>query len=88
MQGITCTILSHVQIITIGTIGGDFTMSIFTYYAGIILDVFLYLLCSKLCQQRHSADSHIWYQVEPFSDITHITDTSMPDLISQLCGEL
>ena len=32
-------------------LGGDCTIHIksFTYYAGIMLDAFLYLLCSKLC---------------------------------------
>ena len=33
-------------------LGGDCTIHIkfFTYYASIMLDAFLYLLCSKLCQ--------------------------------------
>ena len=45
------TILPHMQIITMHALGGDCTIHIkfFTYYAGIMLDAFLYLLCSKLC---------------------------------------
>ena len=36
--------------LTMRTLGGIGTMhKIFTYYAGIMLDAFLYLLCSKLC---------------------------------------
>ena len=44
------TILAHVQIITMRALGSDCAIRIlFTYYAGILLDAFLYLLCSKLC---------------------------------------
>ena len=46
-------IFDHVQIITMQTLGGVGSMhKNFTYYAGIILDAFLYLLCSKLCQHN------------------------------------
>ena len=42
------------QLITMRALGVDCTVCIkcFTYYAGIMLDAFLYLLCLKLC--RHS----------------------------------
>ena len=48
------TILTHVRVITMWSLGGVGTMHIFlpTYYTGIMYDAFLYLLCSKLC--RHN----------------------------------
>ena len=44
-------LLPYIQVITIQALGRDYTIciKIFTYYAGIILDAFLYLLCWKLC---------------------------------------
>ena len=62
------TILAHVQIITIGTIGGDCAMHILhilwlmlfsTYYA----QIYASIVGTGLVQIV------IWYQVEPHSDI-------------------
>ena len=47
------TILNYMQIITMRILDGVGTMhKIFTYYAGIMPNAFLYLLCSKLCQHN------------------------------------
>ena len=44
------TILNHVQIITMQMLGAVGTLhKNFAYYAGIMVDAFLHLLCSKLC---------------------------------------
>ena len=43
-------IIDHVQIIAMGTLGGVCAIcKDFNYYASIMLDAFLYLLCWKLC---------------------------------------
>ena len=48
------TILAHMQIANNYAVTGQSRRSarFFTYYAGIMLDAFLYLLCSKLCQHN------------------------------------
>ena len=47
------TILAHMQIINMWTLCRVGTMhKFFTYYAGIMCNVFLYLLCSNLCQHN------------------------------------